>query len=79
LPEDAVRQEVNRALNENMWAQKERKQAQSAAHQAVKEQGEDTPTKSESSYEEEEEGEITPPPLSLLRITPPPFSDIIGR
>jgi hypothetical protein len=49
---------VNLALNEMMKAQKERKQAWSAAYREAKEHGgrEDTPTESESSYEEEEEG-----------------------
>jgi hypothetical protein len=59
--------------------QKERRQARSAAYQVVKERGEDTPIESESLDEEEEEGEVTPPPLSPPRITLPPFHDIAGR
>jgi hypothetical protein len=39
----------------------------------------DTSTGSGSSGEGEEEGEITPPPLPSLRITPPPLSDIASR
>jgi hypothetical protein len=38
--------------------------------------GEDTPTEPESS---DEEGEMTPPPLSPARMTVPPLNDIIGR
>jgi hypothetical protein len=45
----------------------------------VKEQGEDTPTRSESSGEVEEEREVTPPLLSPPRITLPPFNDIADR
>jgi hypothetical protein len=41
--------------------------------------GDDTPNESRSSYEEEEEGEITSPPLSSSCETPPSFSDIVGR
>jgi hypothetical protein len=39
----------------------------------------DTPSNPKSSGEEEEEGEVTPPPLSLPRETLPPFSDIISQ
>jgi hypothetical protein len=45
----------------------------------AKERWEDTPTDFGSSDEEEEEGEITPPPLSSLCITPPLFSDIASQ
>jgi hypothetical protein len=48
-------------------------------HRAVKEWGDDTPNESGSTYKEEEEGEITSPPLSSSCKTPPPFSDIVGR
>jgi hypothetical protein len=58
---------------------KERKQSWRAACRAAKERGEDTPTESYSSDEEEEEGEVTPPSLSPLHIIPPPFSDIAGQ
>jgi hypothetical protein len=36
----------------------------------------DTPTESGSTSEGEEMGEITPPPLSSLRIARPPSGDI---
>jgi hypothetical protein len=43
-------------------------------------QGEDTPSEPESSNEvEEEEGGVTPPPLSLSCETLPSFDDIINR
>jgi hypothetical protein len=38
----------------------------------------DAPTGSGSSGEGEEEGEISPPPLCFLCVTPPPLSDIIS-
>jgi hypothetical protein len=42
--------------------------------------GEDTPSVLESlDEEEEEEGEVTSPPLSLLHETLPSFGDILGR
>jgi hypothetical protein len=37
------------------------------------------PTESYSSSEEEGEGELTPPPLSPSRTTPPPFGDITNQ
>jgi hypothetical protein len=40
--------------------------------------GEKTPTESDSS-EEEEQGEVTPPPQSLPCITPLSFGDIVDR
>jgi hypothetical protein len=40
--------------------------------------GMDAPTGSGSSGEGEEEGEISPPPLCFLCVTPPPLSDIIS-
>jgi hypothetical protein len=76
---DPPTREANCAHNEKIWARKERKQAWSAVHRAVKQLGEDTPTKSESLDEVGEEGEVTPPPQSLLHITPPPFSNITGQ
>jgi hypothetical protein len=45
----------------------------------VNERGEDTPTKSESLVEEEEEREVTPPSLCPPHITLPLFCDIAGR
>jgi hypothetical protein len=39
---------------------------------------EDTPTSSRSSGEEEEEGEITLPPLSSLHITPPSLVTLLA-
>jgi hypothetical protein len=57
----------------------EEETAWSVAHREAKEWGEDTPTESWSSYEEEEEGEITLPPLSSPHKTPPPFSDVATR
>jgi uncharacterized membrane protein YkoI len=74
-----VKREVNCAHNEKMRARKERKKAQGAARQMAKEQGEDTLTKSDSSDEEEKEGEVTPPSLSSTCITPNQFSEIVGR
>jgi hypothetical protein len=38
----------------------------------------DTPTRSRSFGEGEEKGEITPPPLSSLCLTPPLLSDIVS-
>jgi hypothetical protein len=70
-----VRREANCACNKKMQVQKKRNQAQSATCREVKEQGEDTATESEFS----DEGEVTLPPLSLLRATLPPFSDIADR
>jgi hypothetical protein len=80
LPEDTARWEANRDHNEKMWAWKEKKQARSAAHRAVKERGEDTPSESDSSDEAEEEGEVTPSPLSPPRITlPHSLISLVGR
>jgi hypothetical protein len=63
-----------------LWAPKERRQTQSVSRQAVNERGEDTPTKSESSEVEEEDGEVTLPPLSPLRVTlPRSVISLIGR
>jgi hypothetical protein len=61
---------------EGMRTPKEKEKTQSAAHQGVRERGEDTLTESDSS---EEDGEVTPPPLSLPRTTPLPFGDTVGR
>jgi hypothetical protein len=47
---------------------------------AARAQGEYTPSEPESSSEdEEEEGEVDPPPLSPLHETLSPFEDIISR
>jgi hypothetical protein len=54
-------------------------QAQGAACLVVKERGVDTPAGSGSSSDGEEEGEITLPPLSSLRLASPPLSDIVSR
>jgi hypothetical protein len=62
-----VKWEGNRAHIEKLWERKERRQAQSAARQATKVRGEDTPTESESSVEEEGD------------VTLPPFHDITGQ
>jgi hypothetical protein len=45
----------------------------------VIEQGEDTNTKPESSDKDEEEGKVTPPPLSPPHVTRPPFRDITSQ
>jgi hypothetical protein len=57
FPDAAAKWEANRACNEKLWAPKERSLARSATHRVMKEQGEGTPTKSESLAEEEEGGE----------------------
>jgi hypothetical protein len=77
LTEDAMKWKVNHAHNEKMRARKERKRAHSVAHRATKERGEDTATESDFSDEEEEE-EVTLPPLSPSCPTPSPFGDIVG-
>jgi hypothetical protein len=71
LPMDVARREVNRTHNEKMQARKERNLVRGAACRVVKERREDTPTEFESPYQEEEEGEVIPPPLSPLRLTLP--------
>jgi hypothetical protein len=71
MAEDAVRRETNHDFNEKMRAWKERRRVLSTACQAMKERAEVTPTESRSLDEEEGEGEISPPPLSSLCITPP--------
>jgi hypothetical protein len=48
-------------------------------HPSGEREGEDTPTDFDSSYEEEEEGEVTLPTLSPSCPTPLPFGDIAGR
>jgi hypothetical protein len=76
LPEDAVRQETNRAKNERQQAQRQRRRLQSAVRAVARAQGGGgTPSEPESSGddddeedEDEEEGEITPSPPPL----PPP-------
>jgi hypothetical protein len=79
FPDAATKWEANRACNEKLWAPKERSLARSATHRVMKEQGEGTPTKSESLAEEEEGGGVTLPPLSPPCITLPLFHDIAGR
>jgi hypothetical protein len=79
LPEEAVKRVVNRAHNENLWAQKEKRQARSIAHRAARERGEETPTESDSSAEDEEEGEVTSPPPSSPRIALPSFCNITSQ
>jgi hypothetical protein len=76
LPEDAVRQETNRAKNERQQAQRQRRRLQSAVRAVARAQGGGgTPSEPESSGddddeedEDEEEGEITSSPPNL----PPP-------
>jgi hypothetical protein len=74
LPEDAVRQKMNRADNERQQARRHRRWLWSATRVAARVWREETPSKPDSSgdgieeeHEYEEEGEITPPPHS-----PPP-------
>jgi hypothetical protein len=71
--------EASHASGGMMQAQRESIQAQSVVRWAAKEQRVDTPIGSGSSSDEEEEGEITLPPLPCLRITPPPLSGVISR
>jgi hypothetical protein len=43
MPEDVAQWAVNRALNEVMWAPKEKENVQSVAHRAAEEQGKTPP------------------------------------
>jgi hypothetical protein len=55
LPEDVVRQEMNRTHNIQLQEQRKKRWAWSAARMAARASGEDTPSVPE----------VTPPPLSL--------------
>jgi hypothetical protein len=77
LPEDVVRREANGADNERRQAWKQRRWFRSAARMAVRARGEETPSKTESLGDDdeeedvdEEEGEITPSPHA------PPLEDL---
>jgi hypothetical protein len=68
LPEDSARQEANRANNERWHARKQRRLLRSAARATVRAWGEETPSESKSSADEEE-GEV----ISSPRAPPPPL------
>jgi hypothetical protein len=70
---------VNRAHIEKMRTRKLRRQAQSASRRAAKERGSDSPLNLGPHMRRKRKGEITPPPLSSTRETPPPFSDIVSQ
>jgi hypothetical protein len=74
LPEDVAKQEAKHAFNEKMRAQREKENMPRAVPTGRwRGWGVHTPPGFGSSDEEEEEGEITLPPLSSLHKTPPPL------
>jgi hypothetical protein len=77
-PEDAVRWEVRHDFNEKARARREGEQAWIVSRRTAKGRGVVT-FRSGSSGKGEEDGEITLPLLSSLRITPPPLCDIVCR
>jgi hypothetical protein len=76
LLESVAKWAANHAHNKAMQARKEKENPRSAAYQATKERGEDTPP---PKFDEEEEEKVTPPPQSPTCVTPPPFSGIADR
>jgi hypothetical protein len=79
LPEDATERDANRAHNEKMWCGKRGRKPGVLRTGQRKSGGEDTFTEFDFSDEEEEEGEVTLPPLSTPNVTPPLFNDIAGQ
>jgi hypothetical protein len=86
LPEDAARQEANRADNERRHARKQRRWLRSAAQAATRAWVEETPSESETSGDDEEEvddddeeGEIISSPRSLSPGNLPLSGDLFGR
>jgi hypothetical protein len=79
LPDDAVRREANHVSNEHPQTRGPRRWAWSAAQGAAKAQEEDTPSKPESSgRDDEEEGEVTPPPHYPLPENLPSFCNLFN-
>jgi hypothetical protein len=73
-----AKREVNHTRKEMLQTRKQRRQEWSVTRIVTRVQG--APSNLESSDEEEEEkGEVTPPPLSLPRETLPPLGDIVSR
>jgi hypothetical protein len=86
LPEDAVRQEANYVYSERLRAWGQSRWEWSATRVAAKARGKDIPSESKSSRgddeekdEDGEEGEVTPPPHSLLPKDLPSLGDIFSR
>jgi hypothetical protein len=66
LPKDASRRVTNHTHNDAMQAWKKKEKARSVACRVAKEWGEDTPTKFDSSYEEEGGGGNSTSPVSTM-------------
>jgi hypothetical protein len=86
LPEDVVRWEANHVYSKRLWAQRQGRWDWSAARAAARAQGEETPSRLESSggddeeeNEDGEEGEVTPPPHSSPLKDLPSLGDIFSR